>query len=207
MSRRSSVGVADVRPLVGRGAGRHPVEPEQPHDVIESQSPTVAQGAAQGLDPRLVPGLPQPPGIERRQRPILPQGVVAVGRGADPHIRYQAVLPHPGIGTARIDAHRQVGHDRKDAGRVRQLPIQQPLQPGVVPDPGRSGRRRRQSRARRARRGAARAPARIATTQNTARPGRKRWRSRARVRRARPRRRRTRRRPRSRRSRLRGRPI
>ena len=78
----------------------------------------MAQGAAQRVDPRLVAGGPQPPGVERRQGPVLAPGVEAIRRGADPHLRDEGVLPQPGVGTARIDADGQVGHDRKARPRA-----------------------------------------------------------------------------------------
>ncbi len=113
-----------------------PEQPEQSHDVVEPQPARVAEGGPDGLHERPVAGRLQPPGVERRQPPVLAPGVELVGRGADGHVEGEDVLPQPGVGAAWVDPHGQVVHD-VDAGgrRRRQLEVEQPLQPLVEPHP------------------------------------------------------------------------
>ena len=144
MSSSSRGRVAHVG-AVGRGrAPGDPEQPEQAHHVVDPQPAGVAERGPDGLHERLVAGGPQPPGVERRQAPVLAPGVELVGRGADGHVEGEHVLPQPGVGAAGVDAHRQVVHDRH-AGRRRrlQLEVDQPLQPLVEADPVGGARARR----------------------------------------------------------------
>src|SRR5262249_20573327 len=114
------------------GADRDPVEAEQTHDVVDPQAGAMTERPSQRLDPRLIAGGAQLPGVERRQGPVLAARVEKVWRGADPHIRGEFLLPAPRVRTTWVDAYGQVLDHANRPGRVGQLAVSQPLQPGVV---------------------------------------------------------------------------
>ena len=180
------------RPRSGVAPGGDPVQPEQPHDVIESEPPAMTEGAAQRLDPGLVGRRPQPPRVERRQGPILALGVEPVGRGADPHLRRRR---RPATARRRDRRDR-----RRRPGRTRPAGL-----PAAGPAAGPAATAARRSSAPGPTRSAEAANSRtdgdegsrqlgrpgLPASRHGARPGHRRWRSRGAVRPARPGRRRS----------------
>ena len=94
----------------------------------------MGEGGADGLDERSVTHLAQPPWVEGRQPPVLPGGVELVGWRAHPHPLRHHVLPHPGVGAGRVEAHGEVVDQRRSLRRRRQLLVEQPLEPRVEAD-------------------------------------------------------------------------
>jgi hypothetical protein len=104
--------------------------------VVDPQAAGAGDRGADRLDERLVVGVAQPPGDQRRGAPVLALGVEGVRRGADADALGQHVLPGPGVGAAAGDADRQVLDDGHALGRRGELQVQRPLQPGVEGDDG-----------------------------------------------------------------------
>src|SRR6201999_1275688 len=60
-------------------AFRNPIQTEESHHVIDTESTGVSQGRSDRLDEGFVLRAPQLPGCKRRQTPVLPLGVVLIG--------------------------------------------------------------------------------------------------------------------------------
>ena len=110
----------------------HPVQAGQPQGVVDAQGPGVAHARAHRLHEGLVADGPELPRVEGGQPPHLALRVERVGRRADGHARGEQVLPQPGVGAPRVEAHRQVVHERQMGRRRRQLLVEEPLEPLVV---------------------------------------------------------------------------
>ena len=94
----------------------------------------MAEPRPDGPHERLVRARHEPVRHERRQAPVLAAGVVAVRRGAHGRGRGDRVLPRPRVGSAGVDADRQVLHESQVRGRPRELLVEEPLEPLVVRD-------------------------------------------------------------------------
>ncbi len=112
----------------------YPEQPEQAHHVVDAQASGMAQRGADRLDERLVAGGAQLPGDERREAPVLAQGVELVGRRTHAHVEGEEVLPGPSVRPPGVEAHGEV-LDHRQRRRRRHLPVEQPLEPGVEPHP------------------------------------------------------------------------
>ena len=165
------VGVrADVGAVGGIGAGRDPEQTEQAEHVVDPQPAAVAHVGPHGTGERLVPRCPQRVRDVGREAPVLAVGGELVRRRADAGVEREQVLVGPGVGAAGVDADREVGDQRARPGRIAELAVGDPLEPGVEPDvvgvvDARTGARRR------CRGGAARR-----ATAATVRDGSRRWR-------------------------------
>ena len=100
--------------------------------MVDPQPAGVPQRGPDRLDERLVGGRAELGGDKRRQLPVLAVGVEGVGRGADDHLVGQQVLPLPGVRAAGIHADRQILQDGNRTRGLGQLPVQEPLQPGMI---------------------------------------------------------------------------
>ncbi len=103
--------------------------------MVDPDAARRPQAEPHGADPGVVAGLAEPPGVERREAPVLPLGVEVVGRRADPHAERHRVLPQPGVGAAGVDADGEVLHQVDLGAGPGELALGEPLQPGVVADP------------------------------------------------------------------------
>ena len=127
--------IAHVRTVRRRATRRHPVQPREPHRVIDAQRARVAHVGAEHRDERRIGGRPQPLRVERRQAPVLPLQVIGVGRCADARGDDVQVLIRPGFSTAAVDRDGEVLVEA-DAqleragvvGRGRKLRFRLPLQ-------------------------------------------------------------------------------
>ncbi len=126
--------IADVRAVRGAPVRGHPPQPEQPHDVVDPQPAGARDRGSDGLHERLVVGVAQPPGDQRRRAPVLALGVEGVRRSADADALGEDLLPGPRVGSAAGDADRQVLDDSHPVGGGGELQLQRPLQPGVERD-------------------------------------------------------------------------
>ena len=116
----------------------NPPQTEQSHYVVDPQPAGVPQGGTDSLDERSIGGRAELRRGKRRQLPVLAVGIEGVGRGPDDHPVGQQVLPLPGVGSAGIHADGQVLQNGDFPRGLGQLPVQQPLQPGMVADGSRA---------------------------------------------------------------------
>src|SRR4249920_2555309 len=103
--------------------------------MIDAQAAGVAQGCPDGLNKRLVARAPKFPRYQRRQAPILAFRIVFVRWTADRDIVREHVLPGPSVGAVRINPDGKILHQRNLGGGLRELLIEEPLDPLIKPYP------------------------------------------------------------------------
>ena len=134
-------GILDIGAVSGRPSRRNPEESRQCHDMIDAQRARVPHIGAQRRQKRLVRGVGQPCGNERRQAPVLAAHVEGIRRGPDAGAQRVQVLIRPRFGAAAIDGHRQIGikadREARDLCPIRgagELELGLPLQVDVILD-------------------------------------------------------------------------
>ena len=95
--------VAHIRARVASCAGRHPVQAQQPHHVVDAQRARCAHVPPQSSDEGCIGGIAQPLRNLRRQSPILSRSVVGVGRRADAGAHGIERWVGPALRASRVD--------------------------------------------------------------------------------------------------------
>ena len=130
-----TAGKADVHPI-GRGpAVWDPEQPGEPHHVVDAKATAADHRGPKDLRERAVPRIAESVRHPGRQAPSLAVGLELIGRRADAEPRREQVLPQPGVGTARVDADREV-LDQPGSGPARGIELlgDEELQPRVEVD-------------------------------------------------------------------------
>jgi hypothetical protein len=140
--------VPDVRAFGGCRTRRYPPQPEHADDVVDAQAARMPQRVGDKVAERCVAEFGQSVRSPRGLVPVLAGLTVRVRRRADGDALRQRVLPGPGVGPGQAHADGQVVHDPEPhAGApggglgVRELLVQDPLEPAVEVDFARMRRR------------------------------------------------------------------
>lgn len=130
--------IFDVGAAIGGFAIRDPPQPQQRHDVIDTQRATAGHVGAQKINERLIPARRHHVRIHRRQAPVLPQRAQNIRRRPDRRFQAVQLAVAPGFRPAFRHPDRQIAIQANRhlllpalVKTLRELGGRQPLQPQV----------------------------------------------------------------------------